>query len=139
MFPMWLPFPESDFKASVVVIKCLFVSVCTFMYIVSCMIFLALMINCVWLLKMQQAKIRKCNWDSYDMAANLSADMTGLIINNMRVFGFIEHVDKSIRYAILVDDLLNSINIASLATYGSTEVARGCADGLVLQPKAPAQ
>ncbi|KAH1008999.1 hypothetical protein HUJ04_001428 [Dendroctonus ponderosae] len=87
MFPMWLPFPESEFKSSAVVIKCLLVSACTFMYIVFCMIFLALMIYCVWLLKMQQAKIHKCNWDSYDMAANPSADMTALIINNLRVFG----------------------------------------------------
>ncbi|KAH1004404.1 hypothetical protein HUJ05_005220 [Dendroctonus ponderosae] len=124
MFPMWLPFPESEFKSSAVVIKCLLVSACTFMYIVFCMIFLALMIYCVWLLKMQQAKIHKCNWDSYDMAANPSADMTALIINNLRVFGFIEHVDKSVRYAILVDVLLNSINIASLATYGSTKHVR---------------
>ncbi|KAH1001426.1 hypothetical protein HUJ04_005450 [Dendroctonus ponderosae] len=41
---------------------------------------------------MQQAKIRKCNWESYDMVANPSVDMKALIITNRRVFGFIKRV-----------------------------------------------
>ncbi|KAH1004437.1 hypothetical protein HUJ05_005249 [Dendroctonus ponderosae] len=116
MFPIWLPYRQSDHRASVVALKCILTFVCASLYIVSCMIFVALMIYSVGLLKMQQEKIRKCEWNSYDMAANPSVDMKALIINNRGVFRFIKHVDKCIRYVILVDVLLSSINIASLAT-----------------------
>ncbi|KAH1028143.1 hypothetical protein HUJ05_001531 [Dendroctonus ponderosae] len=68
---------------------------------------------------MQQAKICKCNWESYDMVANPSVDMKALIITNRRVFGFIKRVDKSIRFVVLVDVVLNVINITSVATYFS--------------------
>ncbi|KAH1001427.1 hypothetical protein HUJ04_005451 [Dendroctonus ponderosae] len=116
MFPIWLPYRQSDHRASVVALKCILTFICASLYIVSCMIFVALMIYSVGLLKMQQEKIRKCEWNSYDMAANPSVDMKALIINNRGVFRFIKHVDKCIRYVILVDVLLSSINIASLAT-----------------------
>ncbi|KAH1028125.1 hypothetical protein HUJ05_001517 [Dendroctonus ponderosae] len=85
------------------------------MFIVSGMTFVALMIYSLGFLKMEQVKIGKCNWTSYDMADS-SINMKVLLINNRRVFRFIKHLDKSIRYVVLVDVLLNSISIAALAT-----------------------
>lgn len=87
MFPIWLPFRESDHKVAAVAIKCVLTCLCASLYMVSCMIFLALMIYSVGLLKMERAKIRKYNWDSYDMISDPSADIKALTIYNRRVFG----------------------------------------------------
>ncbi|KAH1000012.1 hypothetical protein HUJ04_008235 [Dendroctonus ponderosae] len=105
------------------------------MFIVSGMTFVALMIYSLGFLKMEQVKIGKCNWTSYDMADS-SINMKVLLINNRRVFRFIKHLDKSIRYVVLVDVLLNSISIAALAT-NITNVQRGdfvfCTGFLLMQ------
>uniref|UniRef100_R9PSN2 Odorant receptor n=1 Tax=Dendroctonus ponderosae TaxID=77166 RepID=R9PSN2_DENPD len=135
MIPMWLPYNEREHRSTVVVLKCIFTFIYVCMFIVSGMTFVALMIYSLGLLKMEQVKIGKCNWTSYNMA-DLSVDMKTLLINNRRVFRFIKHLDRSIRYVVLVDVLLNSISIAALAT-NITNVQRGdfvfCTGFLLMQ------
>lgn len=86
MIPIWLPYNELEHRTLVVALKCLFTFIYVCMFIVSGMTFVALMIYSLGLLKMEQVKIRKCKWDSYNMA-DPSFDMKALVMNNRRVFG----------------------------------------------------
>ncbi|KAH1009000.1 hypothetical protein HUJ04_001429 [Dendroctonus ponderosae] len=86
---------------------------------ITCMMFVALMLYSVRLLKIQHNKIRRCDWPAYNIEDSFN-DIKNIIVSHRRVIGFIRDVNKSIRYVVLVDVLLNSINIASLATYLTT-------------------